>query len=104
MADMDNILDLFYCEDNTIDGTDSPNENYFIASILKLIQESDNNSLYIYCMIKTLLTKKDLLNNNQIKEITDILGVKPVIKEVVKYKEKIDYKERKVKVYEGDDY
>ena len=55
-------------------------------------------------MIKTLLTKKDLLNNNQIKVITDILGVKPVIKEVIKYKEKIVYKERKVKVYEGDDY
>ena len=105
MADMDNILDLFDCNDNDNEADlDSPNENYFIASILKLIQESDNNSLYIYCMIKTLLTKKDLLNNNQIKEITDILGVKPVIKEVIKYKEKIVYKERKVKVYEGDDY
>ena len=55
-------------------------------------------------MIKTLLQKKELLNNNQIKEITDILGVKPEIKEVIKYKEKIVYKERKSRVYEGDDY
>ena len=55
-------------------------------------------------MIKSLLQKKELLNKNQIKEIIDILGVKPEIKEVIKYKEKIVYKERKSRVYEGDDY
>ena len=105
MADMDNILELFDCNDSNNDDTDSPkNENYFIAETLKLIQETNDFPLYIYVMIKTLLTKKELLNNNQIKEITDILGVKPEIKEVIKYKEKIVYKERKNKVYEGDDY
>jgi len=106
MADMDNILELFDCNDNNNDDdADIPkNENYFIAETLKLIQETNDFPLYIYVMIKTLLQKKELLNNNQIKEITDILGVKPEIKEVIKYKEKIVYKERKVKVYEGDDY
>ena len=38
-------------------------------------------------MLKTLLKKKDLLNDSQIKEISEILNIKPVIKEVVKYKE-----------------
>tara|TARA_B110000858_G_scaffold180572_1_gene218269 strand:- start:256 stop:570 length:315 start_codon:yes stop_codon:yes gene_type:complete len=104
MADMDNILELFDCNDNNDDADIPKNENYFIAETLKLIQETNDFPLYIYVMIKTLLTKKELLNNNQIKEITDILGVKPEIKEVIKYKEKIVYKERKNKVYEGDDY
>jgi len=106
MADMDNIFELFDCNDNTIDNdsTIPINENYFIAGILKLIKETNDFPLYIYVMIKTLLHKKELLNNNQIKEITDILGVKPEIKEVIKYKEKIVYKERKNIVYEGDDY
>jgi hypothetical protein len=107
MADMDNILDLFDCNDNNNDDDNSNipiNENYFIGEILKLIKESNDFPLYIYVMIKSLLQKKELLNKNQIKEIIDILGVKPEIKEVIKYKEKIVYKERKVKVYEGDDY
>ena len=102
MADIDNILDLFDCNDNN---NDIPiNENYFIAEILKLIKESNDFPLYIYVMIKSLLQKKELLNKNQIKEIIDILGLKPEIKEVIKYKEKIVYKERKSRVYEGDDY
>ena len=107
MADMDNILDLFDCNDNNNDDDNSNipiNENYFIAEILKLIKESNDFPLYIYVMIKSLLQKKELLNKNQIKEIIDILGVKPEIKEVIKYKEKIVYKERKSRVYEGDDY
>ena len=54
-------------------------------------------------MLKTLLQKKHLLNDAQIKEISEILNIKPVVKEVVKYKEKIIYKERKQKVY-MDDY
>ena len=104
---MDNILDLFDCNDNNNDDDNSNipiNENYFIAEILKLIKESNDFPLYIYVMIKSLLQKKELLNKNQIKEIIDILGVKPEIKEVIKYKEKIVYKERKGRVYEGDDY
>jgi len=106
MADMDNILDLFDCNDNNNDNDSNIpiNENYFIAEILKLIKESNDFPLYIYVMIKSLLQKKKLLNKNQIKEIIDILGVKPEIKEVIKYKEKIVYKERKSRVYEGDDY
>ena len=107
MADIDNILDLFDCNDNNNDDDNSNipiNENYFIAEILKLIKESNDFPLYIYVMIKTLLNKKELLNKNQIKEISDILGIKPEIKEVIKYKEKIVYKERKSRVYEGDDY
>ena len=31
-----------------------------------------------------------------------IINIKPVVKEVVKYKEKIVYKERKPKIYEDD--
>ena len=78
-------------------------QHYYIAETLKLIKETDNYPLYIYCMIKTLLTKKDLLNNTQIKEISQILNIAPEVKEVIKYKEKIVYKERKPKVY-TDDY
>ena len=103
MADIDNILDLFDCDNESDDELNIPkNEHYYIAETLKLIKETDNYPLYIYCMIKTLLTKKDLLNNTQIKEIAQILNIAPEIKEVIKYKEKIVYKERKPKVYEDD--
>ena len=103
MADMDNILDLFDC--NELDEDDSDivkNEHYYIAETLKLIKETNDFPLFIYSMLKTLLQKKDLLNDAQIKEISEILNIKPVVKEVVKYKEKIVYKERKPKVYEDD--
>ena len=101
MADMDNILDLF--EEDSNDNF-VKNESFFIAEILKLIQSTDENPLYIYAMFKTLLTKKSLLNNNQVKEISEILNIKPktIIKE--KIVEKIVYKERKAKINNYDDY
>ena len=103
MTDMDNILDLFDCDNNDDDELNIPkNENYYISEILKLIKDSDNFPLYIYCMIKTLLQKKDVLNDSQIKEIAEILNIKPKIVEKVVVKEKIVYKERKARVYEDD--
>ena len=101
MADMDNILDLFEedSNDNYI-----KNENYYISEVLKLIKSTDNNHLYIYVMLKTLLSKKELLNNNQIKEIADILNIKPKIVDKIIIKEKVVYKERKPRVYDYDDY
>ena len=104
MADMDTICDLFDC--NELDEDDSDivkNEHYYIAETLKLIKETNEFPLFIYSMLKTLLQKKYLLTEPQIKEIAQILNIKPVVKEVVKYKEKIIYKERKPKVY-TDDY
>ena len=60
MSDMDNILDLFDCDNNDDDELNIPkNENYYISEIFKLIKKViDNFPLYIYCMIKTLLQKK----------------------------------------------
>jgi hypothetical protein len=105
MADMDNILELFGdIDDLDNDTTLQKNENYYISQILKLMNDADEFPRYIYCMVKTLLTRKEVLTNNQIKEIADILNIKPVIKEVVKYKEKIVYKDRKTKVNNYDDY
>ena len=103
MADMDNILDLFDIDNNDNDSSIPKNEHYYISEVLKLIKETNDFPLFIYSMLKTLLQKKDLLNDTQIKEISEILNIKPVVKEVVKYKEKIIYKERKQKVY-MDDY
>ena len=105
MADMDNIFELF----GDIDEFDSDtsvqkNENYYISQILKLMNDADEFPLYIYCMVKTLLTRKEVLTDKQIKEIADILNIKPVVKEVVKYKEKIVYKDRKTKLNNYDDY
>ena len=101
--DIDNIIDLFGEEDND-DNIIEKNESYFIAEILKLIQSSNGNQLYIYVMLKTVLTKKELLNDNQIKELGELLGIKPktIIKE--KVVEKIVYKERKAKINNYDDY
>ena len=102
---MDNILELFGdIDDLDNDTTLQKNENYYISQILKLMNDADEFPRYIYCMVKTLLTRKEVLTNNQIKEIADILNIKPVIKEVVKYKEKIVYKDRKTKVNNYDDY
>ena len=104
MADMDNICDLFDLDNNDDNNSDIvKNEHYYISEVLKLIKETDDFPLFIYSMLKTLLQKKDLLNDAQIKEISEILNIKPIVKEVVKYKEKIVYKERKPKVY-TDDY
>jgi hypothetical protein len=103
--DIDNIIDLFgEVEDNSQDNNQGKNESYYIAEVLKLIKSTDNNHLYIYVMLKTLLSKKDILNDNQIKDIADILNIKPktIIKE--KVVEKIVYKERKAKINNYDDY
>ena len=97
---MDNILDLFDIDNN--DNDIPKNEHYYISEVLKLIKETNDFPLFIYSMLKTLLQKKHLLNDVQIKEISEILNIKPIVKEVVKYKEKIIYKERKPKVYEDD--
>ena len=103
MADIDNILDLFDCNDSDEDNSNVPkNEHYYIAEILKLIKETNDFPLYIYSMLKTLLQKKDLLNDIQIKEFADILNIKPVVKEVVKYKEKKIYIDKKPKLYRDD--
>ena len=102
MADMDNILDLFDLDNNDEDSSVPKNEHYYISEVLKLIKETNDFPLFIYSMLKTLLQKKHLLNDAQIKEISKILNIKPVVKEVVKYKEKIVYKERKPKIYEDD--
>ena len=100
---MDNILDLFDIDNNDEETSVPKNEHYYISEVLKLIKETNDFPLFIYSMLKTLLQKKHLLNDVQIKEISEILNIKPVVKEVVKYKEKIIYKERKQKVY-MDDY
>ena len=103
MADMDNIIDLFDIENNNDeDSSVVKNEHYYISEVLKLIKETNDFPLFIYSMLKTLLQKKHLLNDAQIKEISEILNIKPIVKEVVKYKEKIVYKERKPKLYEDD--
>tara|TARA_A100001015_G_scaffold267102_1_gene316872 strand:- start:86 stop:397 length:312 start_codon:yes stop_codon:yes gene_type:complete len=102
MADMDNILDLFDLDDNDEDSSVPKNEHYYISEVLKLIKETNDFPLFIYSMLKTLLQKKHLLNDAQIKEISEILNIKPVVKEVVKYKEKKIYIDRKPKVYEDD--
>ena len=103
MADMDNILDLFDIDNNDEETSVPKNEHYYISEVLKLIKETNDFPLFIYSMLKTLLQKKHLLNDAQIKEISEILNIKPVVKEVVKYKEKKIYIDRKPKVY-TDDY
>ena len=101
---MDNILDLFNIDNNDDNHSDIvKNEHYYISEVLKLIKETNDFPLFIYSMLKTLLQKKDLLNDTQIKEISEILNIKPIVKEVVKYKEKKIYIDRKPKVY-MDDY
>ena len=100
---MDNILDLFDIENNDDEDSDIvKNEHYYISEVLKLIKETNDFPLFIYSMLKTLLQKKHLLNDAQIKEISEILNIKPIVKEVVKYKEKKIYIDRKPKVYEDD--
>ncbi len=99
---MDNILDLFDIDNNDEDSSIVKNEHYYISETLKLIKETNDFPLFIYSMIKTLLQKKDLLNEAQIKEFAEILNIKPVVKEVIKYKEKVIYKERKARVYDDD--
>ena len=91
MADMDNIFELFGDIDEfDSDTTVQKNENYYISQILKLMNDAD--PLYISSMVKTLLTRKEVLNDKQIKEIADILNIKPKIVEKKIIVEKIVYK------------
>ena len=71
MADIDNILDLFDCNDSDEDNSNVPkNEHYYIAEVLKLIKETNDFPLYIYSMLKTLLHKKHLLNDATLNKIS----------------------------------
>lgn len=103
---MEEVVDLFGGIDEPDNYNESihKNENYYIAEVLKLIKDSNDFPLYIYSMIKTLLSKKDLLSESQIKDIAKTLNIKPEVKEVIKIKEKIVYKERKSKLNNYDDY
>jgi len=53
-------------------------------------------------MLKTLLQKKHLLTDIQIKEFAEILNIKPVVIEKKVIVEKKIYIDRKPKVYEDD--
>lgn len=99
---MEDVVDLFDGLDESGDESISKNENYYIAETLKLIKDTNDFPLFIYSMIKTLLSKKDILSDAQIKDIAKTLNIKPEVKEVIKIKEKIVYKERKARVYEDD--
>jgi len=104
MADMDNIIELFGGEDSDDDSSIPKNEHFYIGKILNLMKDSNNFPLYIYCMIKTLLQQKDILNESQIKEIANILNIKPKIIEKKVIVEKKIFIDRKPKVFDGDDY
>ena len=101
---MEDVVDLFDGLDSSSDESIPKNENYYIAEILKLIKYTNDFPLFIYSMIKTLLSKKDILSEAQIKDIAKTLNIKPEVKEVTKIKEKIVYKERKSKLNNYDDY
>ena len=95
------VLDAFsdFQEDNKI-----ISEEDLITDILKILKSIDDNSLYYYCILKTVLTKKNLLTESNKKELMDILDIKPIIKEKIVLKEKIVYKEKKMKRVYEDDY
>ena len=96
------VLDAFSDFDDD-DDKDNITEESIITETLKLLNSIDNNPLYYYCILKTILTKKELLTESNKKEIIDIFDIKPIVKEKIVYKEKIIYKEKKPKrVYEDD--
>jgi hypothetical protein len=101
IANCVDVLDAFsdFQEDNKI-----ISEEDLITDILKILKSIDNNPLYYYCILKTVLTKKNLLTESNKKELMDILDIKPIIKEKIVVKEKIVYKEKKMKRVYEDDY
>lgn len=103
---MEEVVDLFGGIDSSDDHDESipKNENYYIAEVLKLIKDTNDFPLFIYSMIKTLLSKKDVLSDAQIKDIANILNIKPEIKIKEKIVTKTIYKERKTKLNNYDDY
>ena len=89
IANCADVLDAFsdFQDDNKI----IISEEDLITDILKILKSIDNNPLYYYCILKTVLTKKNLLKEYNKKELIEILDIKPIIKEKVVYKEKIVY-------------
>tara|TARA_B100000161_G_C33237487_1_gene275479 strand:- start:199 stop:513 length:315 start_codon:yes stop_codon:yes gene_type:complete len=100
IANCADVLDAFsdFQEDKIL------SEEDLITDILKILKSIDDNPLYYYCILKTVLTKKNLLTESNKKELIEILDIKPIIKEKVVYREKIVYKEKKVKRVYEDDY
>ena len=93
-ADLDAFSD--FQDDNKIISED------LITDILKILKSIDDNPLYYYCILKTVLTKKNLLTDSNKKELIELLDIKPIIKEIYVYKEKIVYKEKMKRL--KDDY
>jgi hypothetical protein len=86
------------------DDKDNITEENIITETLKLLNSIDDNPLYYYCILKSVLTKKHLLTESNKKEIIDIFDIKPIVKEKIVYREKIIYKEKKPKRVYEDDY
>ena len=83
---------------------DNITEENIITEVLRLLNSIDDNPLYYYCILKSVLTKKHLLTESNKKEIIDIFDIEPVVKEKIVYREKIIYKEKKPKRVYEDDY
>ena len=86
------------------DDKDNITEENIITETLKLLNSIDDNPLYYYCILKSVLTKKHLLTESNKTEIIDIFDIEPVVKEKIVYREKIIYKEKKPKRVYEDDY
>ena len=85
------------------DDKDNITEENIITEVLRLLNSINDNPLYYYCILKSVLTKKHLLTESNKKEIIDIFDIEPVVKEKIVYREKIIYKEKKPnRVYEDD--
>ena len=79
-------------------------EETIISDTLKLLNKIDDNPLLYYCIVKSVFRKQNLLSDVNKKEILHLLNIRPKIKIKEKIVTKTVYKERKPKVYEGDDY
>jgi hypothetical protein len=79
-------------------------EETIISDTLKLLHKIDDSPLLYYCIVKSVFRKKNLLSDSNKKEILHLLNIKPEIQIKEKIVTKTVYKERKPKVYEGDDY
>ena len=86
------------------DDKDNITEENIITEVLRLLNSINDNPLYYYCILKSVLTKKHLLTESNKKEIIDIFDIKPIVKEKIVYREKIIYKEKKPKRVYEDDY
>jgi len=103
ISDIEDVMDFF--SDFKDDDCDKKiTEEDIISDTLNIVNKINGNPLFLYCSIRTLLKHKKLLTETHIKEISNILDIKPEVKEVIKIKEKIVYKERKSKLNNYDDY